>query len=45
MFFDSKPEEGCNVFKYIKYWYMNYMSVFISFINMSFVCILSNSVE
>lgn len=25
MFFDSKPEEGCNVFKYIKYWYMNYI--------------------
>lgn len=47
MFFNSKFEEGCNVFKYIKYWYMNYicMFVFILFINMFFVCILLNLVE
>lgn len=34
-----------NVFEYIKYWYMNYMFVFIAFVNTSFVWILSNSVE
>lgn len=34
-----------NLFEYIKYWYMNYMFVFIAFVNTSFVWILSNSVE
>lgn len=31
MYFNWDPVEGCNVFEYIKY--MNYMSVFIAFVN------------
>lgn len=45
MYFNWDPVEGCNVFEYIKYWYMNYMFVFVAFVNTSFVWILSNSVE